>query len=1484
MAEENEQEVYRPYVAELADKRGYIHPIHAKQLAEERTVTMTGDVTGSANWDFGEPATTGQSSESMALTIGNKKVTTDKIDDKAVGSGQMADHSVGLTQIDTNAITSTATSTGADKDKLITSEGVRNAIDNAIEGRGIDYGPLTVDQINALTDIPTGSTAHIIAGGTATVITDGDLPVRVGEDVKYHISGNSHGWYSLDGEFKLKQTAKTDPTASGTTITAIDSITQNENGEITATKKTIRTGNASDTGVVKLSDSHTSDSSTNGGVAATPAAVKSAYDLAAGKKDKQTPLDTDTGSGSGKGGTTKTLTRLVQDADGAITPTFSNIADASGSSKGLMSSADYTKLAGIAAGAEVNQNSFSNVKVGNVTIEADSKTDTLEIAGGTGIDATGDAANDKVTLSLDSATQTSLGKADSAVQSVKINGSSELKDASGNVNIPLAVATGSTGAKAGALSADDKKKLNDLGTAAFKNVPASGNASSTEVVLGSDTRLSAGASAVQDVTVGGTSVVNASTKVAAIPDASTSAKGAVQLAGSIGATVASENNKAATEKAVRDAINALDAEVTSNDGTNVQVKVTEADGKVSAVNITTDNTENRNNKVTSVRAASSATDTAYPSEKAVATALADKVDVPPSASVYGFKFVKGLSTVIYNGHGFEFTEFYGGSSKNYMVGFRLPAATAETPMASGTMITIVAEKNADYNPGLTFKYKVSGSNLEVYALFSVANRVIYDVTTVLKGYDFTVLTSEPDTSGLTDFPDANLRWRRTPLIPSSSGGVGSSSVPVYIDDNNLVKACTDDFEHTTNKVSSWQSTPDNTHYPSEKLVKDSLDAKADANKVVAIADAMIKRVGQTGSGWYKLAELSNTSTYDNVNCCFDVYAATDTKKLAGRLEVAIRTGNSAGASLAVVLKKFYSDAWLSDYKFKIVIRGLTASATIELWASCLRDFGGLVISERNTSSYTANNKKDRWTYTSYENNGGSAAPVTDATNNVKVEDVDVVYRQLAIASPTNNNIVAMDANGLVKDSGLTKSSVESAITSAGSAIQGVKVNSTSLTPDANKVVNIPLATTSTDGAMSAADKTKLDGIEEGAEVNVQADWNATGGDAFIPNKPIYRRYVDSATNIFKVCTVKANSGVETSGFRFIVRYTDGAILGDFVFRNGAKLFYNAANITTSTGQKVVFYKITNASNANVIDLYAYANAYTELRIDAVVNANGNLKIDFSGFGVSVSALPEGATEITPVWVANASASSGTAPVKVDAYGALTAVPMDSTPTVSSTNLMTSGAIKTALDAKDFLYVNYRVAKDADTLPVQNHFSVDELNSTSTNTPISGIFFHVYTVKGHDDGSVTQIAVGVNDNAQSVYIRRKQSGTWTSWISLRDAKYSEKIGTSSSHPAIGSNSVPVHVDSSGSIVACTDDFVHDGDVAQTYSSSSSAPISGAGVSAALATSLTDVEFVAAQSGGGGNLNKTKNGTTTSVLAFMTDAEAIDLWRTAWDEAD
>ena len=94
-----------------------------------------------------------------------------------------------------------------------------------------------------------------------------------------------------EGGYKPMQEPVASPSASGTDIQFIESASQDAAGRMTITKKTVRTGDGSDTGVVKLSDSTSSTSGVSGGVAATPAAVKAAYDLASGKADPASVVD-----------------------------------------------------------------------------------------------------------------------------------------------------------------------------------------------------------------------------------------------------------------------------------------------------------------------------------------------------------------------------------------------------------------------------------------------------------------------------------------------------------------------------------------------------------------------------------------------------------------------------------------------------------------------------------------------------------------------------------------------------------------------------------------------------------------------------------------------------------------------------------------------------------------------------------------------------------------------------------------------------------------------------------------------------------------------------------------------------------------------------------------------------------------------------------------------------------------------------------------
>ena len=105
--------------------------------------------------------------------------------------------------------------------------------------------------------------------------------------------------------------------------------------------------------------------------------------------------------------------------------------DATISASGLMSATDKTKLNGVATGAEVNQNAYSNVKVGTTTIAADSKTDTLEIVAGSNITITPDMTNDKITIA---ATNTTYGAAGSSLGLVKSGGNVTISDGIITVN------------------------------------------------------------------------------------------------------------------------------------------------------------------------------------------------------------------------------------------------------------------------------------------------------------------------------------------------------------------------------------------------------------------------------------------------------------------------------------------------------------------------------------------------------------------------------------------------------------------------------------------------------------------------------------------------------------------------------------------------------------------------------------------------------------------------------------------------------------------------------------------------------------------------------------------------------------------------------------------------------------------------------------------------------------------------------------------
>lgn len=204
------------------------------------------------------------------------------------------------------------------------------------------------------------------------------------------------------------QTAKQSPTASGNALAFIDTISQDENGEITATKKNVTIDNALNLNsenpvqnkVVKTAiDGITEDignttlPTTAQTLTGAIAELKSDLD---DKKDKQTAVSDPTASGTA----VAFIDSISQNANGEITATKKTVQSASQSADGLMASSDKTKLDGIESGAQVNPGVATQLLAGLMSAADKIKLDELIKTGST----TTISANGTQTITLNGLT------------------------------------------------------------------------------------------------------------------------------------------------------------------------------------------------------------------------------------------------------------------------------------------------------------------------------------------------------------------------------------------------------------------------------------------------------------------------------------------------------------------------------------------------------------------------------------------------------------------------------------------------------------------------------------------------------------------------------------------------------------------------------------------------------------------------------------------------------------------------------------------------------------------------------------------------------------------------------------------------------------------------------------------------------------------------------------------------------------------------
>jgi len=197
-------------------------------------------------------------------------------------------------------------------------------------------------------------------------------------------------------------------------------------------------------------------------------------------------------------------------------------------------------------------------------------------------------------------------------------------------------------------------------------------------------------------------------------------------------------------------------------------------------------------------------------------------------------------------------------------------------------------------------------------------------------------------------------------------------------------------------------------------------------------------------------------------------------------------------------------------------------------------------------------------------------------------------------SPSTNQVLKWDGSSWSPSADNTSSG-------SGTTNLSNTANGTSLTVESSSGDNtsLPAATTSAWGVMTDEDKTKLDGIATGAEVNVQSDWNASSGDAQILNKPTIPTNTDTTYSISCVDgdnsdeeKIRLTAGGSGSG-------TDDVVLeagtGLSIARSGDKItFTNTVTdtntqLTTEEVQDIIGGMVDGGTETNISVTYDDTN-------------------------------------------------------------------------------------------------------------------------------------------------------------------------------------------------------------------------------------------------------------------------------------------------------
>ena len=496
-----------------------------------------------------------------------------------------------------------------------------------------------------------------------------------------------------------------------------------------------------------------------------------------------------------------------------------------------------------------------------------------------------------------------------------------------------------------------------------------------------------------------------------IQSASTSQKGVVQLAGSIGDTVSSENNKAASEKAVRDAINALDVPATGTGAITgfgagkTLATLTETDGKVAATFQDISITKSQVSDFPTEMTPASHTHGNITNDGKVGTTANYSVVTTTGGAVTAKSLATNDPTA--SGNTLSFIDTVSQASDGKITATKKTVSTmgAASSGAAGTAGLVPAPAAGDQAKFLkgdgTWSTVATSDTKVTQTKLGGTETSTYPLLLAPTGQSATTTTTSNFATAATYKPSTNeLSVDITGNAATASAAKSGSTLETKL--NSAVDSLT--FNNMTKKLA--------VHTIGGSQVDSNIDvggsnailASGDHHHGNILNDGSVVTDATIASGDKLLIADGTDGTVSRTSIAFDGSTTTQFLSKKGTWESAPSANNGA---------------------LKLQINGGTA-----------------------TRKFTANQSGD-----------STITFATGTTNGtIKVDGTEVAVAGLGSAAYTASTAYATSAQG----------------TKADSAIRGVKVNNTALTPDSGKIVNIPLAATNSSGSAGTAGAVTLE--------------------------------------------------------------------------------------------------------------------------------------------------------------------------------------------------------------------------------------------------------------------------------------------------------------------------------------------------------------------------------------------------------------------------